>query len=523
MSAQPLPGEPAPPQAEGPGPAPSHTSWPWAIAALALGSLALFAFYWETAWSLVSTWWGSANFSHGFLIAPIAGYLIWQQRARLAESCPRPSMLGLGAAALGALAWLVGETAGVILVQQAAFVFVLQSLFLAALGPRVTRLIAFPLLYLYFCVPFGTFLIAPLQDLTADFVVHFLQIVGIPVYLDGIFIYIPSGSFEVAEACAGVRFLIASVALGVIFAHEFYRQTWRRLLFVALSIVVPIVANGFRATGLVFLAHYSNYEIAVGADHLTYGFVFLSMVLLCLLGIGYTFREPPRAPQPVPAPASRQAAAAAVAPQSHPAAAVGVALIAAASWAYANHIEARSPAGPVVFEPHAIEGWQSADPMHADWKPNFPSASREYLVGFQDGEAQVDLYVAFFAQQYQGAEVVNWANSLTGGEPWQRAGRGTDEVTLGGERIAFRYERIIAGTRGRVVRYWYWVDGELTASPYVAKLFEVRAKLLGGEQAAAVIAVAADYADNPRASQPHFERFLAEAWPIKQILAQPRG
>ena len=530
MMARPLPDQSPqtevvkPPAGPGaPGPKPARTSWPWAIAALALGSIAVVALYWETAWSMVTTWRDSPAFSHGFLIVPISAYLVWQQRSRLARVCPRSSMLGLGAAALGALAWLIGETAGVVLVQQAAFVFVLQSLFLAALGPKATRLIAFPLLYLYFAVPFGTFLIAPLQDLTAIFVVRFLQLVGIPVYLDGIFIYIPSGSFEVAEACAGVRFLIASVALGAIFAHEFYRQLWRRMLFMALSIGVPIVANGFRATGLVFLAHYSNYEIAVGADHLTYGFIFLSFVLFCLLGLGFLFREAYRAPDLEPDAEPAQTSSFAVAPQSHPASAIGVALIAAGSWAYADHVDSRTPGGPLVFAPPTLETWEPAAPAHTDWKPSFPNSSQEYLLGFQDGEAHVDLYVAYFAQQHQGAEVVNWNNSLTGQNPWQRAGRGGGETAVGPETLDFRYERIIDGPRGRMVWYWYWVDGRLTASPYVAKLLEVKAKLLGGEQAAAVIAVAADYSGNPSTSRPAFERFLTQAWPIDRVFGRPRG
>ena len=498
-------------------------SWPWAIAGLVLGSLAVFALYWETAWSMGKMWWGSGTFGHGFLIAPISAFLIWQQRARLARVNPRPSVLGLGAAALGALAWLIGDTAGVFFVQQLAFVFVLQSLFLATLGARVTVLIAFPLLYLYFAVPFGTSLIAPLQDVTAAFVVRFLQLVGMPVYLDGIFIHIPSGSFEVAEACAGLRFLIASVALGVLFAHEFYRQLWRRALFVVLSIVVPIIANGFRATSLVFLAHYSSYELAVGTDHLTYGLIFLSFVLFCLLGLGFIFREPYRPsevdseprPQPVPIPAG--------ATQSHPVSAVGVALIALASWAYADHIDPRSPSGPVEFAPPAFETWQAVAPTYDDWKPSFPSASQEYLMGFQDDDARVDLYVAYFAQQRQGAEVVNWHNSLTGQAPWQRAGGGGGKTNVGSETVAFNYERIIAGERGRVVRYWYWVDGRLITSPYLAKALEAKAKLLGGEQAAAVIAIAADYSDNPRTSWPAFESFLAQAWPVSRVFGRPKG
>lgn len=503
---------------------PRAPSWPWAIAALIIGIGAVLALYWDAAYSIGFTWWDSPAFSHGFLILPIVAYLIWLQRHKLLALPPRPSALGLAAVALGSLGWLVGETAGVLQVQQVALVFVLQGVVLAVIGRAAAMVIAFPLFYLYFGVPFGTFLIPPLQDVTAAFVVRALHLIGMPVHIDGIFIYIPTGSFEVAEACAGLRFLITSVALGVIFAYEFYTQLWRRLLFVALSIVVPVIANGFRATGIVLLAHYSDYELAVGADHLTYGLIFLSIVLFCLLGIGYTFREPYRDPSKSD-PAADLARSASGKPASSDrfrlvGAALGAALISTTAWAYAAQTQARAGVVPDALQPLASAGWQAAAPAHADWKPSFPTASREFVQGYSDGTGQVDVYVAYYVRQRQGEEVVNFLNSISGAKPWLRAGGGAGELTLGGDRIAYNYERVVASERGRMVRYWYWVDGQVTASPYVAKLLEVKAKLLGGEPAAAVIAVAADYRDSPRDANDTLDRFLRETWPLSRFIDQ---
>jgi exosortase A len=503
---------------------PKAPSWPWAIGAMILGIGVVLALYWDAAYSIGFTWWDSPAFSHGFLILPIVAYLIWLQRHKLMALPPRPSALGLAAVALGSLGWLVGETAGVLQVQQIALVFVLQGVVLSIIGRVAAMVIAFPLFYLYFGVPFGTFLIPPLQDVTAAFVVRSLQLIGMPVHIDGIFIYIPTGNFEVAEACAGLRFLITSVALGVIFAYEFYTQLWRRLLFIALSIVVPIIANGFRATGIVLLAHYSDYELAVGADHLTYGLIFLSIVLFCLLGIGYSFREPYRAPA-----ASAPGAEAPHSTAGDPAspdrirlvgAALGAALISTTAWIYAAQIQARAGTVPEALRPLASAGWQASAPAHTDWKPSFPTASREFFQGYSDGVAQVDVYVAYYARQQQGEEVVNFLNSVSGAKPWQRAGGSGGELTLNGDRVAYNYERVVAGERGRMVRYWYWVDGQVTASPYVAKLLEVRAKLLGGEPGAAVVAVAADYRESPREANDSLDKFLKDAWPVGRFVDQ---
>ncbi len=502
-------------------------AWRWAGGAVALGVLSILAIFWETAWSIAHTWSTSPAFSHGFLIAPISGFLIWRQRDRLARLSPKPSILGLAASAVAALVWLIGDVAAVQILQQVALIAFLQCVVLAVIGIRATAVIAVPLLYLFFGAPFGTFLIAPLQDVTAAFVVRMLQLIGMPVYLDGIFIHIPSGSFEVAEACAGLRFLITSIALGVIFAYEFYRQLWRRALFMALSVIVPIIANGFRATGIVLLAHYSDYEIAAGADHITYGLIFLSLVLFCLLGIGYSFREPyseiaaAAAPSATPAaqPADNQAAARVLSLLRFPAAAAGVLLIAVASWTYATQVVGTDEKSRASLSSPAAGPWHAVAPVPTDWQPTFPNASQEIMQSYSDGARRVDVYLAFFAQQRQGAEAVNWMNSLAGAAPWTRGGGGSLEVQVSGQSIAANYERIVARERRRTIWYWYWVDGRLTDSPLYAKVLEAKAKLLRGEQAAAVIALATDSTDDPKVAQAALSEFLAQAWPLTQMVA----
>ena len=103
---------------------------------------------------------------------------------------------------------------------------------------------AFPLAYLLLAVPFGEALIPPLIDFTADFTVTALQLTGIPVYREGSFFTIPSGNWSVVEACSGLRYLIASFTLGTLYAYLTYRSLKRRLIFIALSVIVPIIANG---------------------------------------------------------------------------------------------------------------------------------------------------------------------------------------------------------------------------------------------------------------------------------------
>src|SRR5258706_16017176 len=142
---------------------------------------------------------------------------------------------------------------------------------LAIWGREVAGAIGFPLGFLVLGVPMGEGLIPPMMDWTADFTVRALQFSGIPVFREGLFFTIPSGNWSVVEGCSGVRYLIASLTVGVLFAYLSYRRTWKRLLFAAMSIVVPIIANGMRAYLIVMIAHLSNNQLAHGVDHFIYG------------------------------------------------------------------------------------------------------------------------------------------------------------------------------------------------------------------------------------------------------------
>ena len=186
---------------------------------------------------------------------------------------------------------MLANLAGVLVVEQFALIAMIPTLVWTLLGLEVAWSIAFPLAFLFFAVPVGEALIPPMMEFTADFTVMALQLTGIPVYREGLFFTIPSGEWSVVEGCSGLRYLIASFTLGTLYGYLTYRSTARRIVFAALAVVVPIIANGLRAYMIVMIAHLSDMRLALGVDHYIYGWVFFGLVMLLLFWIGSFWRE----------------------------------------------------------------------------------------------------------------------------------------------------------------------------------------------------------------------------------------
>jgi exosortase A len=258
---------------------------------IGLGLLLLGAVFAKEVMAAVQTWNASTAYNHCFLVIPIALYLLWDRRHDLAGMSARPMPMAILLGLPLACVWLVSERLGIMEGRQLAAITFVELLFLAVLGKRLWWAMAGPLLYLYFLVPFGEFLTPQLQDFTTWFIRHGLEILGIPAYIDGYVIEIPQGTFFVAEACAGLRFLIASIAFGCLYALMMYRSPVRRGLFILVSIVVPVIANGFRGLGIVGLGYLLGSAQAAATDHVVYGWLFFSAVILILIALGLPFRQ----------------------------------------------------------------------------------------------------------------------------------------------------------------------------------------------------------------------------------------
>jgi len=501
----------------GHGPSAWRQSWRMLGGAFALGALALGYLFSQEIVGAYRVWIGSTAYSHCFLVLPVALYLIWERRKLLADAVPVPDFRVLLLLPFLSAAWLLAAVLNVLEGQQFVLMAMVQVMLLSVLGWRLYRLLLGPFLYLFLLVPSGDFLVPSLQDITAKFVVWLLAIFQVPTYSDGIVISIPEGDFIVAEACAGLRFLIASVAFAAFFSMMVYRSWWRRTAFLALSLIVPIFANGIRAWGIIELAHLTDDVTAVEADHVIYGWGFFSAIILLLIFIGLRFADGgPNWPATKPETARGFAL-------RTPLIATGLAIaLAALGPLYTGFLESSrwrldlaQAAAPSVSAP-----WRADASFSDSWQPLVLSPDREFRDSFTlagaGGDRQVQRYVALYDAYGRHNNLVRSPNRIYDEDSWARTTLGNTAVTIDGKPATVSTAVLRNAGRQRLVWYFYVVDGTVTGNAAEAKLRQARVILAGRSAVSAFVAIAAD---DPMTPDGHPERVLADFLDHMQPLA----
>ncbi|HEX3810903.1 MAG TPA: exosortase A [Rhizomicrobium sp.] len=456
-----------------------------AIAGITISALlALSAIFWREAFGAYRVWVESPTFNHCFLILPISLYMMWSRRRSLLEAPIAAEPLAAIPLAFLSFAWLIASILAILEAQQFVVMTMLQAVLLGLVGMPAYRRFLAPFLYLYFLVPSGAFLVPILQNFTAHFAVLGLELIGVPVFSNGAVIEIPAGTFAVAEACAGLRFLVATIAFGVFFACETYRSVWRRLIFIALCIVVPIIANGLRVFGLLVAAEWIGDATAALADHVIYGWGFFSVVLLILVFIGRSFSDLYGDEDSEPASQPRSAL------KAGPIAIAALLFAVAASFfpvvaIFLDRSAAiQPPAVPALSAP-----WKRvSDDSH--WLPVVVGATRTSQDAYSDGDRTVYRFVALYVPQGRTNNLIRSDNRVAEESTWKYNSGATGTLELGGVGFPVNITVIDSGARRLTVWSFYVVDGQIVSNLWKVKWLQLRNYLSGNTCPSAFVAFA---------------------------------
>jgi exosortase A len=446
--------------------------------------LAIPAVFYGTTRSMANIWLINETFTHGFIILPISLWLIWEQRGHISQigmrADPRALILLVPTLAL----WLLATLIDVAVVQQVTMVALIPLSVWLVLGLPLFQALLFPLLYLFFAVPLGQSLIPPMMEFTADVTVYLVQQSGVPIYRDGLSFELPTGKWAVVEECSGVRYLIASAALGTIYAYITYRSVTKRALFVLASLIVPIIANGLRAYGIVMIGHLSGMKYAVGADHLLYGWVFFGIVIFILFWIGgfWADASPEQGKSKKP---DRETASPIAAPGVLFGSLLIASLLAVNLGMGALKADSGSlPASAAIKLPSMAGNWQKIAMPEQVWGPIFSNPDILVEAEYQRGNESVVLHMGYFHTQRKGAEAISTQNRLS--DPYGGDWKLTASRTFKATTITATESELSYGEQKVLVWSGYFIGEQFTASPYIAKLYQAQALLLGQHHAAFV-------------------------------------
>lgn len=485
---------------------------PWRSALILLGItiLALVLLHPQTVRSMARVWTDNESFSHCWFVLPLAAYMVWTRRDVLRTVAPRPSVWGVLLALVSGALWFLSHLAQLGTGEQVSLVGMILGSAWALLGTDVCRRIAYPLAFLALMVPFGEGLFPILITVAGRLAVAVLDGTGMPVTFDGRFLRVPGGEWAITEACSGLRYLLAILTVGAVFAYVNFRRPVKRALFLAFCVASAILMNGVRVWILVMIGALTDMKSPLVHEHEWLGWVLFAIMLVVIFQIGR------RAADPDPAADSAEpdgAAARPAAPATAFWAAALAVIVLGGTWTAVARAFNRPIAGEVRYAgPAADASWQELAVPPWDWKPFYVGAAAEFSRSFErDGEI-VGLYVAYYRDQKPGAELVQSANGFLDPEikGWKRSALVQRMVPAADGPVPTA--QIDLDGPGTHLRVWrtYWIGGRFVGAESEVKLEQLRSKLLGKGDDGAVVILYTGRGELGEEAANRLSRFLAD-------------
>lgn len=452
----------------------------------------------QTALSIHVEWTESGAYSHGYLAVAISAFLVHRNRDLLLAAERRGQVVGLIATFGAGILWLLGDLAQVLLVQQFAFITILNSLFLAIYGWRSYRnALLFPVSTLFLVVPIWNFLSVPLQRLSTSAAHEIVSTFGVPVLREGYYLSVPGGRFLVEESCSGLGFVLASTLLGIYFGYMNNLRTRSTVWFTAIALIIAILANWARIVIIILIGNELGMDNFIVQDHLMFGWLLFSAVLFPMIYLGHRFVDEHAETVPF---AVRSTA------MEHKLLFPALALfsIPILSILVAKNLEDAE----YDLMPPEVAGYQSTYSPEPLWQIEFQGPDSVHYAVYRRDQEEYHVATVNYRTQEQGKELIYYANSAF--DPGLiQIGRGTGE--------GFTYVLVKdRAERRNVITYWYRVGGVQTNNKYMAKALDVFAQLSGRPGASAIV-VSARVASNHSDVNEEIRTFVSR---LQESLAQ---
>ena len=256
---------------------------------------ALLLIYLPALYDLVADWYTDANYSHGFLVPVVSGVLLWKKRDKLASVRRVLDGRGLILMVAGLGLFIVANGAAEYFTIRFSFVLTLFGLTWYMFGREVIKLSWFEFFFLVFMIPIPYViyyaLTFPMQTLVTQITVGALNFIGMEVIRQGNIIHISGHSLEVAEACSGIRSLVALLALGAFYAHISQRRFAAQLILFGSTVPIAVASNAFRVFVTSLLVGTVTDNITEEPLHTVMGLSVFVAAFVMLFAVGLVLRK----------------------------------------------------------------------------------------------------------------------------------------------------------------------------------------------------------------------------------------
>jgi exosortase len=370
--------------------------------------------YWPSTVALNRLWtdWPAETYTHGYLILLLALWLLIRDRERLAATPVRAEPLALIPLALMSVAWVWVWRAAIQELQLLLLPLILLAALFSVFGRGMARAVAFPIGVLYFAMPLWGDINGMVQALSAKATGDLIWMTGIPAYMDGDFVRLPTGSIEIAKSCSGLHELIVGLALAAIYGKLSGEPWRRRLQWLGVMGVLSLMVNWVRIFTVVIAAYETDMRSSLVKHHYWLGwwlFAFVFAAFLWWTGRATPLNRAPRSDEGAP-------------PSGFtiPGAPLALALAVLAMMpllAYGMDLAGSKAGTTLTVEwPAAPASWGGpAKPSVSEWQPHFVDSSGESLTRYADpAGASIDAYAVAYRVQTQRAKLLSYWNDLLG-------------------------------------------------------------------------------------------------------------
>jgi exosortase D (VPLPA-CTERM-specific) len=461
-------------------------SLPHVIVLVIVAAFLIGIFYAALA-QMVRQWISTEEYGYGFIIPVISALLVWQLKDKIGEIPFKGTWFGAVIVLAGMFLFFLGELSTIYIVSQYAFLIVVAGSVLSLMGWRSFRLVAVPLLLLFFMIPLPVFLYQGLsswlQLVSSEIGVAFIRMMGISVYLEGNVIDLGSYKLQVVEACSGLRYLFPLSSLAFISAYIFKGAIWKKAIIFLSSIPITVAMNSFRIGIIGVLVEFQGPSAAEGFLHYFEGWVIFMTCMAILIGEMWLLSRVGRDRRPFAEAFNLELPSGSVTPtRASPRTLakpfIASALIAVAALPVVLVLDKRSETVPdredfVAFpmelgEWHGKRGYIESiylDVLKLD----------DYLIAdfVSPRKDLVNFYVAYYSSQRKGESAHSPRSCIPGGG-WQIkeiTTKGIDGVMLGGAPLKVNRVIIQNGDNKQLVYYWFQQRGRNITNEYLVKWF----------------------------------------------------